>query len=212
MKRVPPQAGHRDVRVHQDELPHIYLYTSTNGLAFSEAEALGGWRTRASTRSLFRSTARPPQSYGKYRQRGRFDIALANLRAMADEKRRRRPGSALPQLAIHPSSPGTTPTRRWTSRGTLPPTPAWTGSVGSSPITRRMRTRAVSCRGSVDVEAIRHEIWDNNNLGNAIPGATPRARIDGPHAGPRPFPDGAHRPRAPRPYEGAQFVDQALSS
>src|SRR5205814_10730851 len=32
--------------------------------------------------------------------------------------------------------------------------------------------------GSPDLEAIRHEIWDDNNLGNAIPGATPHARID----------------------------------
>ena len=26
--------------------------------------------------------------------------------------------------------------------------------------------------------AIKHEVWDDNNLGNAIPGATPRARIE----------------------------------
>jgi len=32
--------------------------------------------------------------------------------------------------------------------------------------------------GSPDLAAIRHEIWDDNNLGNAIPGATPRAKID----------------------------------
>src|SRR4029077_16789510 len=32
--------------------------------------------------------------------------------------------------------------------------------------------------GSAALEAIRYEIWDNNNLGNAIPGATPSARID----------------------------------
>jgi hypothetical protein len=32
--------------------------------------------------------------------------------------------------------------------------------------------------GSPDLERIRHEIWDDNNLGNAIPGAMPRARID----------------------------------
>jgi hypothetical protein len=31
--------------------------------------------------------------------------------------------------------------------------------------------------GSPALAAIRHEIWDDNNLGNAIPGATPRARI-----------------------------------
>jgi hypothetical protein len=33
-------------------------------------------------------------------------------------------------------------------------------------------------KGSAAYEAIRHEVWDSNNLGNAIPGATPRARID----------------------------------
>ena len=33
---------------------------------------------------------------------------------------------------------------------------------------------------------IRHEIWDDNNLGNAIPGATPRAEID--VRGPVPLP------------------------
>jgi hypothetical protein len=32
--------------------------------------------------------------------------------------------------------------------------------------------------GSPDFEAIRHEIWDDNNLGNAVPGAMPRARIE----------------------------------
>jgi hypothetical protein len=32
--------------------------------------------------------------------------------------------------------------------------------------------------GSPDLEAIRHEVWDHSDLGNAIPGATPRAQID----------------------------------
>jgi hypothetical protein len=32
--------------------------------------------------------------------------------------------------------------------------------------------------GSRDLEAIRRETWDDNNLGNAIPGATPKVRID----------------------------------
>ena len=30
--------------------------------------------------------------------------------------------------------------------------------------------------GTAELAAIRREIWDDNNLGNAIPGATPRAR------------------------------------
>ena len=32
--------------------------------------------------------------------------------------------------------------------------------------------------GSPALDAIRRETWDDNNLGNAIPGATPQARID----------------------------------
>jgi len=32
--------------------------------------------------------------------------------------------------------------------------------------------------GSPTLAAVQHETWDDNNLGNAIPGATPRARID----------------------------------
>src|SRR5207253_2760774 len=36
--------------------------------------------------------------------------------------------------------------------------------------------------GSPDLEVIRGETWDHSNLGNAIPGATPRARIDIPAA------------------------------
>jgi hypothetical protein len=32
--------------------------------------------------------------------------------------------------------------------------------------------------GTPDHDRIRHQIWDDNNLGNAIPGATPRAEID----------------------------------
>jgi hypothetical protein len=34
--------------------------------------------------------------------------------------------------------------------------------------------------GSSDYDQIKYEIWDTNNLGNAIPGAMPRARIEVP--------------------------------
>ena len=50
--------------------------------------------------------------------------------------------------------------------------------AGRSPITPSTRSRAGSRRAPTDHAAIRHEIWDDNNLGNAIPGATPRARIE----------------------------------
>src|SRR3954466_5926734 len=67
--------------------PHIYLYTSTNGLALSEAQA------RRLVHSgidevTFSIDGASQESYAQYRQRGLFEVALANLRAMADEKRK----------------------------------------------------------------------------------------------------------------------------
>src|SRR5688572_17566258 len=67
--------------------PHIYLYTSTNGLALTEAQA------RRLVHSgidevTFSIDGATQDSYVKYRQRGRFDVAINTLRAMADEKRR----------------------------------------------------------------------------------------------------------------------------
>src|SRR5262245_42820215 len=66
--------------------PHIYLYTSTNGLAFSEDAA------RRLVRSgidevTFSVDGATQKSYEMYRQRGRFDVAMRNLQAMVDEKR-----------------------------------------------------------------------------------------------------------------------------
>src|SRR3954463_9662220 len=71
----------------KSRFPHIYLYTSTNGLALTEAQA------RRLVHSgidevTFSIDGATPESYAKYRQRGKFDVAIANLRAMADEKRK----------------------------------------------------------------------------------------------------------------------------
>jgi hypothetical protein len=156
--------------------PHIYLYTSTNGLALSEAQA------RRLVHSgidevTFSIDGATPESYVKYRQRGRFDVAIATLRAMADEKRRS--GRDLPFL-------------NW--RYILF---VWNDTEGEMDEARRLASEigvdrlcweltdhpenAYSRRivpGSPNFESIRHEIWDDNNLGNAIPGATPKARID----------------------------------
>jgi hypothetical protein len=156
--------------------PHIYLYTSTNGLALSEAQA------RRLVHSgidevTFSIDGATPESYVKYRQRGRFDVAIATLRAMADEKRRS--GRDLPFL-------------NW--RYILF---VWNDTEGEMDEARRLASdigvdrlcweltdhpeNAYSRRivpGSPIFESMRHEIWDDNNLGNAIPGATPKARID----------------------------------
>jgi len=156
--------------------PGIYLYTSTNGLALSEAQA------RRLVRSgidevTFSIDGATPESYVKYRQRGRFDLAIETLRAMADEKKRAR--SDVPFL-------------NW--RYILF---KWNDSDAEMALARQLAEQIGVDRlcweltdhpedsysrrfvpGSRDLETIRPEIWDDNNLGNAIAGATPRARID----------------------------------
>src|SRR5919106_1031504 len=69
----------------KSRFPHIYLYTSTNGLAFSEEQA------RRLVRSgideiTFSIDGASQDTYVKYRRRGNFDKAIQNLRAAVDEK------------------------------------------------------------------------------------------------------------------------------
>src|SRR5438876_5500380 len=73
----------------KSRFPQIYLYTSTNGLALSadHARRLVHSGIDEVTFSIDGAT---PESYVKYRQRGRFDLAIATLGAMADEKQRAR--------------------------------------------------------------------------------------------------------------------------
>jgi hypothetical protein len=116
-------------------------------------------------------------SYERYRQRGKLDVALRNLRAMVDEKRRS--GLDLPYL-------------NW--RYILF---TWNDSDEEMALARQLAQdigvdrlcweitdhpeNAFSRRfahGSSGFDAIRRETWDDSNLGNAIPGATPKARID----------------------------------
>ena len=156
--------------------PHVYIYTSTNGTALSEDGARRLVHSGIDEVTFSIDGARP-DSYGKYRQRGKFDVAMRNLRAMADEKRRA--GRDLPFL-------------NW--RYILF---VWNDSDEEMDEARRMAAdlgvdrlcweitdhpeSAFSRRfvpGSPDYERIRRETWDDSNLGNAIPGATPRARID----------------------------------
>jgi hypothetical protein len=160
----------------KSHFPHIYLYTSTNGLALSEEQA------RRLVHSgidevTFSIDGATQASYEQYRQRGRLEVALRNLRAMADEKRRS--GRDLPYL-------------NW--RYILF---KWNDSDEEMELARQMAQEigvdrltweitdhpedAFSRRfvpGTPEFEAIRRETWDDSNLGNAIPGATPRARIE----------------------------------
>ena len=158
------------------KFPHIYLYTSTNGLALTEEKA------RRLVHSgidevTFSIDGASQETYVKYRQRGDFAKALANLRAMTDEKAKA--GRDVPQI-------------NW--RYILF---TWNDHDEEMTAARQMAVEAGVDRlcweitdhpedsysrrfvpGSEDFKAIEFEIWDRNNLGNAIPGATPRAAIE----------------------------------
>ena len=68
--------------------PHVYLYTSTNGLALTEEGARRLARSGIDEVTFSIDGARA-ESYVQYRQRGDFAKAIRNLTALADEKRAR---------------------------------------------------------------------------------------------------------------------------
>lgn len=156
--------------------PGVYLYTSTNGLAFTEDQA------RRLVRSgidevTFSIDGATPDSYAKYRQRGDFAKAIRNLAAAADEKRAT--GRDLPFinwryiLFTHNDSDEEMRLARTMAADMGVDRLCW--ELTDHPEDMYSRRFAP---GSDALAAIRHEIWDDNNLGNAIPGATPRARIE----------------------------------
>jgi len=156
--------------------PSIYLYTSTNGLALSEE------RARRLVHSgidevTFSIDGASQDTYARYRQRGRIDAAFATLRAMADEKRRS--GRDLPFLNWRYILFTWNDNDQEMSRAR-----ELACDIGADRLCWELTDHpehAYSRRftpGSPDLERIRHEVWDDNNLGNAIPGAMPRALID----------------------------------
>ncbi len=155
--------------------PHVYLYTSTNGLAFTEEQVRRLIRSGIDevTFSIDGATA---ESYLKYRQRGNFEKALANLRFAADEKRKG--GRDVPFinwryiLFTHNDSDAEMTRARELASEIGVDRLCWELTDHPEELfSRRFLPE------SADLAAIRHEIWDDNNLGNAIPGATPRAEI-----------------------------------
>ena len=160
----------------KSHFPQVYLYTSTNGLALTDEQA------RRLVHSgidevTFSIDGASQSAYEKYRRRGRFDRAIAALRAMVDEKHR---------------SSRDLPFLNWRyilftwndSDDEMNRARQMAGDIGVDRLCWELTDHpenAYSRRfvpGSPDLEAIRHEIWDDNNLGNAVPGAMPRARID----------------------------------
>ena len=156
--------------------PHIYLYTSTNGLALSEENARRLVHSGIDEVTFSIDGARQ-ESYEQYRRRGKLDVALRNMRAMADEKRKT--GRTLPFLNWRyilfkwNDSDEEMQQAREMAREIGVDRLCW--EITDHPEDSFSR-RFVP--GSPDYEAIRRETWDDSNLGNAIPGATPRALIE----------------------------------
>ena len=159
----------------KSRFPHVYLYTSTNGLAFNDDQA------RRLARSgidevTFSIDGATPHSYAIYRKRGDFEKAIRNLRALVAEKR----SAALDVpfvnwryiLFAHNDSDDEMQRARNIAAEIGVDRLCW--EITDHPENMFSRRFAP---GTADHDAIRHEIWDDNNLGNAIPGATPRANI-----------------------------------
>jgi len=191
--------------------PHIYLYTSTNGGAFTEEQARRLVHSGIDEVTFSIDGARP-ESYVQYRQRGKFDVVIRNLRAMADEKRKA--GRDLPCLnwryilfKWNDSDEEMADARRMASEIGVDRLCWEVTDHPESAFSRRF------VQGSADYERIRRETWDDSNLGNAIPGATPRAhrrRVD--VAGPlAPAAQGEGGRGAGTSHESPQPVDAAVS-
>jgi hypothetical protein len=156
--------------------PHVYLYTSTNGLALTEdgARRLARSGIDEVTFSIDGAT---PESYVKYRQRGDFAKAIRNLTALADEKRRN--GVDVPFvnwryiLFTHNDSDEEMAAARRMAADIGVDRLSW--EITDHP--EDMFSRRF-VRGTPEYARIEHEIWDRSGLGNAIPGATPRAAIE----------------------------------
>jgi hypothetical protein len=195
-KRVVDETGHQLVRIDffnygetflhkraiemceyiKSNFPHVYLYTSTNGLAFNEDGVRRLVRSRIDevTFSIDGATA---ESYAIYRQRGDFNKAIRNLSAAVDEKRKT--AADVPQLNwryilfSHNDSDEEMDRARTLAAEIGVDRLSW--EITDHPENMFSRRFAP---GSQDFKRIEREIWDNNYLGNAIPGATPRAQID----------------------------------
>jgi radical SAM family protein/iron-sulfur cluster protein len=160
----------------KSHFPAVYLYTSTNGLALTEEQARRLTHSGIDEATFSIDGASQPV-YEKYRRRGRFDRAIATLAAMADEKRRS--GRDLPFLNWRyilftwNDSDEEMNRARHIAADIGADRLCW--EITDHPENAYSRRFAP---GSAELAAIRHEVWDDNNLGNAVPGAMPRARID----------------------------------
>lgn len=160
----------------KERFPHIYLYTSTNGLAF-RGDAVSRLAQSGIDEVTFSIDGATQDTYARYRQRGDLAAAVDNMRQLAEAKRRA--GRDVPFINWRYIL------FRWNdSDQEMDRARSLAEEIGVDRLcweTTDHPETAFSRRfapGTPEYEAIRREIWDDNNLGNAIPGAMPRVRID----------------------------------
>ena len=136
--------------------------------------------TAACNISCAQAVCAPETGITRTRQAGMLDFDLFRRvidRAMADETRRSGPRRAVPQLALHP-------VRMDDSDEEMDIARRLAAEIGVDRLCWEITDHpedSYSRRflpGSPAYQSISREIWDQTGLGNAIPGATPRARID----------------------------------
>jgi hypothetical protein len=157
------------------KFPHVYLYTSTNGLAFTE-EAVKRLVHSGIDEVTFSIDGATAESYVKYRQRGDCAKAIRNLgtatRAKRDSARDVPFINWRYILFSHNDSEEEMNLARRMAQDLGVDRLCWELTDHPEDMFSRRFVK-----GSADLEAVKHQIWDANNLGNAIPGATPRAAI-----------------------------------
>ncbi len=158
------------------KFPHIYLYTSTNGLAFTDE------KVRQLARSgidevTFSLDGASQDTYVRYRQRGNFDKAIANLRALIDERNQH--GRDMPfvnwRYILFNWNDHDEEMERAKQMAAEIGVDRLCWEITDHPQDGFSRRFAP---GTPDHDRIKYEVWDVSGLGNAIPGATPRAEID----------------------------------
>ncbi len=161
----------------KSNFPHVYLYTSTNGLAFKDEDQVRRLVHSGIDEVTFSIDGATAESYAKYRQRGDFEKAIRYLGAATAEKRAA--GRDVPfinwRYILFNHNDTDEEMTRAREMATAMGVDRLSWELTDHP--ENMFSRRFM-PGTEAHAAIKHEVWDDNGLGNAIPGATPRARIE----------------------------------
>ena len=175
--------------------PHVYLYTSTNGLLLDGGKD-PAWRASGIDEVTFSVDGADPRTYARYRQGGDFAKLLKNMAALAAEKRRL--GREVPFInwryilfkwndSFLADGQGPAPGRKNRRR---PP------DLGDHRPPRRGGIEEIPGRQPAPGKGSIYQIWDTSQIGSALRGKRFIARI---RAGAKP----AGRPRRAETGPGA---------